>query len=314
MKKRIGVMLVIGVALITGAVFLFRSARHQGPDKIPEGSLTRQTPPSGMNRIAAEGRIVACPDAEVLLRSEYAGTIDHYPARELQTVKKGDLLASIRAEDMQARLAKAMASLDLATARFGFAEKQFHRDQRLRRTRTLSQVSFDRAKKNYEMAKAMREKAQATIGLYQSILAKTRILAPINGVIVERFHNEGEYVHVGSRIVRIVDLDRTRIDAEVDEFDAGRVALSDPVTIRAEGYPVPWKGVVVSISDRVSRKHLIPDDPSRPTDTGIVHVKVAPIARLPYKLGQKVDVKIYTEALDRKLSPKIEGVKRCRGE
>lgn len=60
--------------------------------------------------------------------------------------------------------------------------------------------------------------------------------------IMARFHNPGEYVKIGSRLVTIADLDRTQVEAEIDEFDAGRVQISDPVTIRADGFRTPWKG------------------------------------------------------------------------
>ena len=314
MGKRIGVMLVLGVSLILGFGVYFRTFSHKDPTTASKGDLAREATAQKEERISAEGRIVACPDGEVLLRSEYAGTLNHYPVRELQMVKKGDLIASIRATDIEAQLSKGTASLDLADARLVYAEKQFHRDQRLRRTRTISLSSFDRTRKNYEIAKALKEKALATIQLYQAILSKTRILAPINGVIIARFHNQGEYVKVGSRIVTIADLDRTQVDAEIDEFDAGRVHISAPVTIRADGYRTPWKGVVVSVSDSVSRKHLIPDDPSRPTDTGVVHVKIAPISRLPFKLGQKVDIRIHTKIQGGNTPFNTSKITRCSGE
>ncbi len=37
---------------------------------------------------------------------------------------------------------------------------------------------------------------------------------------------------------------------------------------------------------------MVPNDPSRPTDTRVVPVKIASLARLPFKMGQKVTVKI----------------------
>jgi hypothetical protein len=78
----------------------------------------------------------------------------------------------------------------------------------------------------------------------------------------------------------------------VDEFDAGEIHIGALTHVRAEGESKEWDGLVVEISDRVSRKHLVPNDPSRPTDTGIVAVEIASPARLPFKLGQKVTVKI----------------------
>lgn len=287
MGRGIGVGMVVGVlALAAAGAVVWTMERQQGP---PRGEKT-----ISRDRIVAEGRVVSCPDAEVSLKSEYAGVLERYTAHEHDRVMKGDLLALIGADDVAARLDRARARLKLAEARFDFAEKQLRRAKRLQHAHAFSHESFDRAMQDFNMAQSGKEQEEATVRLYQFTLLKARIVAPIKGTIVARYHNQGEYVRIGSRIVTIADLDRTRIEAEVDEYDADRVRVSAPVVIRSEGSPRKWKGIVSSVSDRVSRKHLVPDDPSRPTDTGIVHVKIAPLVRLPFKLGEKVTVRIGT--------------------
>ena len=84
-----------------------------------------------------------------------------------------------------------------------------------------------------------------------------------------------------------------RIEAEVDEFDAGRVALGAPVIVRAEGYNnQQWKGRVEEIPDTVVGRRLKPEDPGRPTDTRVLLVKIALDGPTPLKLGQRVEVEI----------------------
>ena len=91
----------------------------------------------------------------------------------------------------------------------------------------------------------------------------------------------------------IADLKRVRIEAEVDEFDAGRVALGAPVVVRAEGYDgQSWRGRVEEIPDAVSGRKLKPQDPGRPQDTRVLLVKVALDQATPLKLGQRVEVEI----------------------
>jgi multidrug efflux pump subunit AcrA (membrane-fusion protein) len=305
MKKRTGIWILAGIVAMASALVL---VWHHASDRSQPGGAV-SLPPDG--QIVAEGRLVACPDAEVVLRSEYAGVIETYPARDHEVVRKGALLLSLRAEDVAARLTMAEASLRLSEARYQFADKQYQRAKRLRSARASSYEALDRARKNLDMAQAGKEKSEATVRLYRSILAKTRIEAPIGGVVVDRQHNLGEYVPVGTRLVTIADLYRTRIEAEVDEFDAGRVRMGSPVTIRAEGSSRKWIGTVVEISDRVSRKHLVPDDPSRPTDTGVVPVKIASLLPLPFKLGQKVTVKIEKKPLKAKTD--LSGLLKDRG-
>ncbi|MDA8027516.1 MAG: efflux RND transporter periplasmic adaptor subunit [Nitrospiraceae bacterium] len=279
-------LIVSGLLLMGGSFFLPRGGAASS------GATGAGAPRNA--RVVAEGRLMACPDALATVRSEYAGAIDNYPAREHERVKKGHLLAQLRATDVEAQLAEARASLSVDQARLALAQNEFQRAEHLWKKRATSFASYDSARKTLAMDQARVERGEADVRLTKAILAKTRILSPIDGMVVARYHNLGEYVKVGSRIATVADLSRSRVEAEVDEFDIGRVRIGEPAMLRAEGMEKGYSGVVVSISERVTRKHLIPEDPSRPTDTGVVRVKIVSAQPLPFKLGQKVDVRIDT--------------------
>ncbi len=286
MTRSNALLIVSGLILMGGSFFLPRGGVSPAPAR---GSGT-----AGDAAVVAEGRLMACPDALATVRSEYAGAIERYPAREHERVKKGALLASLRATDVEAQLAEAKASLSVDQARKALAENEFRRAERLWKKRATSFAAYDSARKTLAMAKARAERGEADVRLTEAILAKTRILSPIEGMVVARYHNLGEYVKVGSRIATVADLSKTRVETEVDEFDVGRVRIGQPAVLHAEGMEKAYSGVVVAISERVTRKHLIPEDPSRPTDTGVVRVKIVSAVPLPFKLGQKVDVRIDT--------------------
>ena len=126
-----------------------------------------------------------------------------------------------------------------------------------------------------------------------ALIAKTRITAPIDGVVTARHVQPGEIAEPGTAVVTIADLNRLRIEAEVDEFDTARVALGSPVTITAEGYgPTKWRGTVEEIPDSVVSRRTRPADPGRPIDARVLPVKIALTEPTPLKLGQRIDVEI----------------------
>jgi len=95
--------------------------------------------------------------------------------------------------------------------------------------------------------------------------------------------------------VSVADLRRTRVEAEVDEYDAGRIALGQEVAISAEGFTgQSWPGKVEEIPDVVTSRRIKPQDPGRPSDTRVILVKIALSAPLPVKLGQRVEIEIAT--------------------
>jgi multidrug resistance efflux pump len=114
-------------------------------------------------------------------------------------------------------------------------------------------------------------------------------------VVTARLVQPGEIVAPGTSLVTVADLRRTRVEAEVDEYDAGRIALGAAATVSAEGYgPHRWRGVVEEIPDAVVGRRLKPEDPGRPTDTRVLLVKIALSEPSPFKLGERVDVEIGT--------------------
>jgi len=128
-----------------------------------------------------------------------------------------------------------------------------------------------------------------------AVLAKSRIVAPIDGVVLERYVDSGETVREGDRIVKVADLDRVRVEAEVDEFDAGRVKLGAAVLVTAEGYDGQlWPAHIEEIPDAVVERGLQPRDPGQPTDARVLRVKIALEHPTPLKLGQRVQVRIAT--------------------
>jgi len=160
-----------------------------------------------------------------------------------------------------------------------------------RRAGTLQNLDVNR--RGLDAARARRAAALAESDRITALLDKTRIMAPIDGVVTERHTHAGETVEVAAKIVTIADLNRIRIEAEVDEFDTGRVALGADVLISAEGFPgALWKGKVEEIPDAVVARRNRPEDPGRPIDSRVLPVKITFSEPTPLKLGQRIEVEV----------------------
>jgi RND family efflux transporter MFP subunit len=243
--------------------------------------------------VTAEGRLVTYPGAQVVVATDLAGTLSRLHVREKDRVRKGAILAELRSDDLQAELAEQRAKVAEAEADIRFADVNVERAERLLAAKVGTQDTADRTRSNRDAAHARKQTAEAAVLRLQAVLAKTRLTAPIDGVILERSAQAGEHLEAGMPLVTIADLERTRVEAEVDEFDAGRVALGAPVLVRAEGYDRQvWKGKVEEIPDVVVSRRLKPQDPGRPSDTRVLLVKIALAGPTPLKLGQRVEVEI----------------------
>lgn len=248
---------------------------------------------SRLTAVAAEGRVVAYPGAEVVVGTDLAGTVVVLKVQEKEKVRRGQLLAELRSDDHRAALAEAKARVVEADADIRLAEAEVERARALWQKDVGSRQAVDKAERDVDAARARRQTAAATADRLEAVLAKTRILSPIDGVIVARHAQAGETLEAGQRIVTVADLSRTRIEAELDEFDSGRVHLQDEVRVTAEGYDGKiWKGRVEEIPDAVVGRRLKPQDPGKPEDTRVLLVKVALLEPTPLKLGQRVEIRI----------------------
>lgn len=266
---------------------------------VAQVSATRTRPPqpaaaapSDVPRVVAEGRVSAYPGAEVTIGSDVAGTIERLLVEEKQHVHRGETIALIRADDTRAALGVARARVGEAEADIRLFDAEVARAKHLWHEDVGSKQAWEKAERDRDAARARRESAVAEVNRLEALLDKTIIRAAIDGVVIARHAEAGETIATGDAIVTVADLTRIRVEAEVDEFDAGRMKLGAPVNVRAEGFEKAWKGTIEEIPDAVINRRINPQDPSKPIDTRVLLVKIALAEETPLKLGQRVEVKI----------------------
>jgi RND family efflux transporter MFP subunit len=240
--------------------------------------------------------VVAYPGAEVKVGFERVGRLVRVAVQEGQAVRKGDLLAEFVVDELRASLAEARARVAEALAEERLAVLNVDRQQRLVEQGVVAVHDRDKATRDIDIARARRETAKATVTRLEAQLRKSYVVAPIAGHVISRSVDAGQTVEAGDHAFTLADLGRVRIEGEAHEADAGGIALGAPVVITAEGYPGrSWKGRVEEIPHSVTLRRLKPQDPSRPTDTRILAVKVAFAEPTPLKLGTTVELKITPE-------------------
>jgi HlyD family secretion protein len=280
--------LVIAVAVTWRSVRTIASQADAGPVR-----LNSIAPDGPFPRITAEGRVVAYPGARVTVGTEVLGTIVIMPVREKTIVKKGDLLAELRSEDVKATLREAHHRLTEVEVALRLEQVRSRLDRILPLVTAREPQPPDARRDALSAATARRDAAKATIDRLEAELAKYRIVAPIDGVIIECHVEPGETVNAASPLLTIVNLSRLRVEAEVDEFDIESVAAGAVATITAEGYPPRhFRAEVEEIADVVVPRRLRPDDPGRSSDTRVLRVKVAFREPCTLKLGQRVEIAI----------------------
>jgi RND family efflux transporter MFP subunit len=176
------------------------------------------------------------------LASKVMGTVASLPVTLGQSVKRGDVLAALTANEIGARLAQAEAGL-------GQARRDLERETSLLAKGASAAETVRSAEDRVRLA-------EATVAEARTMLTYTTITAPFDGVITRRLVNEGDLASPGVPLLEIENPTLQRVEVEVpDSLAAGAVGASAPVRINELELP----GRVAEISpalDPISRTFL----------------------------------------------------------
>jgi HlyD family secretion protein len=98
-------------------------------------------------------------------------------------------------------------------------------------------------------------RAQASMTNAQTQLDQTRVTAPSDGIILQKYVEQGTLItsgvsfnSTGTSIVQMGDVSRMYVDVQVDETDIASVDLGQSVDITFDAYPTtPFEGKVIKI-------------------------------------------------------------------
>ena len=155
----------------------------------------------------------------ILILSEFQGTLERVFVEEGQKVKKGTLLAQINDSGLQEQLEQ----LEIQT---NFAKENFERVQRLWENNIGSEIQYLKSKADYETS-------QKGVDQMSDMLSKTKIYAPFDGIIDEIISNPGSSMVPGiSQILRLVNLEKVYAEAFVSEKYISNVSAETEALVR----------------------------------------------------------------------------------
>ena len=118
-----------------------------------------------------------------------------------------------------------------------------------------------------DQARAAVEKAVSDLHYYQAVLKDYSILSPIDGLIAERYRDPGETVDIGTPVLKLINPNKLRIRAELEETDVGKVVKGQSVEVSTDAYREKvYQGKVSKVCSVLKRYSLRTFDPSATYD------------------------------------------------
>lgn len=263
-----------------GAEDLHAHAADVFSTAVPVVSVVNVVPADFIETVLITGSVVA--KDEILVHPEVEGfRIEAIAAEEGDIVKKGQLLARLSNEALDAQVAQntaniARADAAIAVARSGVvqagasvkeASNAFDRAKPLKQSGYLSGAAFDQresaaatAESKLVSARDQLKSAEADRAAFEAQgrelawrRAKTEVRAPVDGLITRRTARTGAVASaVNEPMFRLVARGEVELDAEVAERDLPKIREGQPATISITGGTVVT-GTVRLISGEVDR-------------------------------------------------------------
>ena len=248
MKKRIliSISALIAVIFVSGFAFYFNKHRDSGYITVPAKVDTI------VEAVEASGTVN--PVNTVDIGSQVSGMIKDIYVDYNSKVTKGQLLAQIDPSLFQAQVDKARGDLEAARsnkakiqAMLVYDKKNYERYKRLYEKNYVAKSDLDLAEATYKSDLAQIAAAQGTINQAQATLNNnltnlryTKIVSPVDGIVVSRAVDVGQTVAASFQTPTLFqvaqDLTNMQIEVNVSEADIGKIKKGQEVEYTLDGY------------------------------------------------------------------------------
>ncbi|MBN1506962.1 MAG: efflux RND transporter periplasmic adaptor subunit [Sedimentisphaerales bacterium] len=236
---------IVKLGILVAAVSVV-AAISQMPSQKKEAAAT-EAPPINVTAmtVVAEAQLpdtfelpaVVEPNRIVSVAAEVAGAINRIPPKEGSLVQAGDVLVQL--------------NTDLITPQVEIAKAQYDRDK-IQYERISALVKTDAASRNdLDDTTTRLATSQAQLQEVQARLERTRIVAPITGVLNNLPMEEGEYVQPGVPVAEVVETNPVKVVVQVPERDIAFFATGQNAEILAniKGCDQTITGTITFISE-----------------------------------------------------------------
>ncbi len=241
--------LLIAAALLLAlgaAAFLYLSGSNESPkyrtEKITKGDI--------VEAVTASGTVNAV--TTVLVGTQVSGTIKTLHVDYNSPVRKGQLLAQIDPATLQAQVDLARANLLKLEVNALDAQRSRDRNRQLFANNLIARSDVETAEANHDAFAAQVDAAKASLRAAQTNLNYTRILSPVDGVVISRNVDVGQTVAASFQTPTLFtiarDLTKMQVETSVSEADIGKISVGQNVEFSVDAYPdITFKGTVFQV-------------------------------------------------------------------
>ncbi|MDD5567713.1 MAG: efflux RND transporter periplasmic adaptor subunit [Candidatus Omnitrophica bacterium] len=173
---------------------------------------------------------------DVRISFRVQGQIEELLTDEGGVIKKDDIVARLKKDELSKVQAEAEAALKLAEYQYKLDYDDYIRAENLLKAGAISAQARDSAKTKMDTDSANIKQLQASLELANTKLGWTDLASPLDGYVLVKSALAGEVVQAGTPVFTAVDLDNIWVTAYINETDLGKVKLGQKAYIQTDSY------------------------------------------------------------------------------
>ncbi len=243
MIKRMVIML-IAVGIVLGGLYGFQvfkagiikqvMASIANPAQTVSTTVAQQS--EWQDKIEAVGTMKAVNGADLAL--QVSGIVDKIEFQSGDTVKEGQQLLKLSADDDLAKLDSLRATADNLSI-------TLHRDEEQLKIKAVSQATVDSDAANLK-------NAQALVAQQMALVDQKTLRAPFSGRLGIRAVDLGQFLTAGTSIVTLQALDQLYVDMSLPQKNISKLKVGQSIDMTVDAYPGKvFKGVLSAINSKV---------------------------------------------------------------
>jgi len=174
-------------------------------------------------------------DQEVRVFSKVSDRIVRFAVEMGDRVHKGSLIAVIENSSIQSRVNQVQANLEQAQSQLSNLENEFKRMEQLLKENAVSQQQYDATKTQLEATRAQVRGLREGLKQAKTQLEDSYIRSPLDGLIGQKFLEQGDMAGPQSPVVTVVKMDTVKVMVNVVERNAPEIrpGISADITVNA---------------------------------------------------------------------------------
>jgi len=226
-----------------------------GTPEVKQVTLARASDTVLPARVTAPAEVLSPNRSE--LSTEATARVARVYADVGSTIKKGERILALDSTDYRLALAQAEARVNAAKAKVALAERRVDRIEELAAQGFASDDEVLAAKTEWESMLAEVQVTAADRDVAARAVDSCTIIAPFDGVIVERMAQLGTLAPAGTALVRLIDLSPAEVEAAVPGTDAAGLEGADELVFESQGNRFPVRLLrLAPVVDRAARTRV----------------------------------------------------------